>query len=95
MSRTRRKDGGFTLVEVLVAFAIVAVSLGALLQIFSGGLRSSRTAEAYATAALLAESKLARIGIEEPLEEGDTTGVFDNGFEWQSTVSPYLPEGGP
>ncbi len=94
MSHTRCKDGGFTLVEVLVAFVIVAVSLGALLQIFSSGLRSSHSAEAYTTAALLAESKLASIGIEEPLEEGETTGAFDNGFRWRSTVAPHAPEVG-
>ena len=47
---------GFTLIEVLVAFAIATLLLGALYEVFSTGLRSSASAEHYADAVLLAES---------------------------------------
>ena len=87
-------ERGFTLIEILVAFVIVALALGALLQIFATGLRSTSTAENYTIAALLAESKLAGIGIEEPLEEGDQSGEFDNGFRWATNVRSY-DVGGP
>ncbi len=85
-------SGGFTLIEVLVALAILAVALAAILQIISTGLRSSSTAEAHAIATMFATSKLAGIGVEQPLEEREDTGVFDNGFEWQSSVSRYPTE---
>ena len=49
---------GFTLIEILVAFTIVALLLGALYQLFATGLRSSATAENYESAVLLAESGL-------------------------------------
>ncbi len=91
--RVRRPSGGFTLLEVLVAFAVLAVSLGVLFQIFSTGTRASRAAEAYTHATLLAESKLAAVGIEEPLDEGERTGEFDNGFDWRVAVRPYRPDG--
>ncbi len=86
-------SGGFTLIEVLVAFAVLAVSLGVVFQIFSTGTRASRAAEAYTHATLLAESKLAAVGVEEPLEDGERTGEFDNGFRWRLAVRPYRLDG--
>ncbi len=80
---------GFTLIEVLVAFVILAVALGVLLQVFSTGLRNARVAEAYTTATLYAESMLAAVGIEEPLAAGETAGEFDDRFRWRLDVQPY------
>lgn len=85
----RRGSGGFTLLEVLVAFTILALSLGAVFQVWSIGLRSTSQAESRALAVLLLESKLAGIGIEEPLESGEQAGEFDNGFRWHASVEPY------
>ncbi len=83
------RDRGFTLIEVLVAFAILALALGVLLQVFSTGLRNARVSEAYTTATLLAESKLAQVGIEDPLVEGQSVGRFDDRFRWLIEVRPY------
>ncbi len=88
---TRRRRGraaaaGFTLVEVLIAFVILALALGALLPGFSGGLRGLGAADDYTTAALLAESVLAAVGREQTLEEGTSAGEFDNGFRWRLDV---------
>lgn len=85
---------GFTLIEVLVAFAILALALGVLLQVFSGGLKNARVSQAYTTAALLAESKLAAVGAEEPLAEGQSAGRFDDRFQWRVDVRPYEEAGG-
>ncbi len=88
-SRAVVSQRGFTLIEVIIAFAIVALALSAVFQIFSTGLRGSVVTENYNIATLLAESKLAGIGIEEPLDTGDQSGTFENGFQWQTTVRPY------
>ena len=58
----RRSRGGFTLLEVLIAFAILAVAMTALMQAFSQGLRGLEVAEDYATAIMLARSKMAEVG---------------------------------
>jgi general secretion pathway protein I len=50
--------GGFTLIEILVAFTVAALLLGALYQAFSTGLRSSAAARNSDDAVLLAESGL-------------------------------------
>ena len=88
MRTMRRSPKGFTLIEVLVAFAVAALGLAALMQIFGTGLQSARISEGYARATLLAESKLASVGIEEPLVAGESGGDFGDGFRWRLIVQP-------
>ncbi len=85
----RRRSGGFTLLEVLVAFVVLAISLGVLFEIFSTGMRAQHSAEEYTRATLLAESKLAAIGITGALEEGETTGEYEDGYHWRVAIRPY------
>jgi general secretion pathway protein I len=92
--RRNSRAQGFTLLEVLVAFTILALVMGALLQIFSGGLRTAEIASNHAVGALLAESKLAAIGIEEPLVAGERTGTFDNGYRWHYSIDRYGEQDG-
>ena len=56
------RQAGFTLLEVLAAFLVAALALGAVLQSFSSGMRGQSTADAYSQAALHAASMLARVG---------------------------------
>ena len=86
-----RRQRGFTLIEILVAFMILAMSLTVLFRIFSGGLRNVALSEDYALAVLVAESQLASIGISEPLEPGVITGKWDARFRWERLVKPYRP----
>jgi len=88
-SHSRAGCHGFSLIEVLVAFAILTLALGVLLPLFSNGLRSLSISEQYTRAALLADSRLAAIGRETPLQEGEEDGEFDQGFQWRTTVTPY------
>lgn len=82
------------MVEVLVAFVVLALSLGAFLQVFATGMHGARSSAAYDTATTLAESKLARLGVEDALEEGETTGRFDDRFRWRVDVRRFTPEEG-
>jgi general secretion pathway protein I len=81
---------GFSLLEVLVAFAILSVTLGVLLQVFATGLRNAANAEDYTQAALQAESLLAQVGINLPIESQQ--GEFDDRFHWRITVTPFPVE---
>lgn len=80
---------GFTLIEVLIALAILGVSLPVLLGIFSDTLHRTRQGEDRMIAASLAETLLAKAGIESPLQIGRTSGNFGNGYRWQLEVEPY------
>ena len=83
----RRRDAGFTLLEVLIAFAVLAVMLVPILQVFGGGLGLTQTARGYAEGALLARSKLAEVSGSKDLQEGDTSGDFeDRGYRWRASV---------
>lgn len=83
---------GFSLLEILVAFAILALTLGVLMRIFSSGLRNILVGDGYARAADVAESRLALVGTELPVQTGVLTGQED-GYRWTLTINPLpLPE---
>lgn len=84
-----RRQRGFSLLEVLVAFAILSISLGVLLQVFATGLRNAGLAGDYTQATLYAESILAAMGRETPLTEGERSGPVNERFSWRSVVSAY------
>ncbi len=87
------RSRGFSLLEALVAFSILALSLTVLLQIFSTGLRSVDRSDRVSIATLLAESRLAELDGTQELSEGETTGHFDERYDWRVTVTPF--EGSP
>ena len=95
MQGRRRGQGGFTLLEVVVAFAIFAVSFAAMLQIFSGGLRNAEVADRALIALGHAESLLARAGIEESLTPGERSGALPDAMSWRETVARYSDAGTP
>ena len=88
---TRRAAQGFTLIEVLVAFMILTLSLSVLFRIFSGGLNNVAVAGEYAQAVLVAESQLAQLGRNEPLLVGQTLGESGERFRWRRIIENYMP----
>ncbi|MFO1353066.1 MAG: type II secretion system protein [Gammaproteobacteria bacterium] len=86
------REGGFSLLEVLVAFSILSITLGVVLQVFGTGLRSTALAEEYTQAALRAESVLAAIGVEKPLKAGTEQGEINDRYSWRATISEYHDE---
>ena len=91
MSASPHFSRGFTLIEVLVAFMILTLSLSVLLRIFSGGLNNVAVAGDYAQAVLLAESQLAVVGRSEPLLVGQSYGESGQQFRWRRTIESYQP----
>lgn len=91
----KRAQDGFSLLEVLVAFAILALSLGVLLQIFSKAMATTAVSETYAQAVALAEAKLNAVGSDVPLEEGVHSGEPERGMDWIVYVEPYQAQDWP
>lgn len=83
------KQNGFSLLEILIAFSILALSLGILLKIFSGGVNNAVVAEDYTAAIQIAESLMAETGVETPLQAGQDSGLENEKYHWQVEVSPF------
>ncbi|MGD8644881.1 MAG: type II secretion system protein [Chromatiales bacterium] len=84
-----RNCRGFTLIEVVVAFAVLSMALAVLLQIFGGSLRNAHLAGHYTEATLLAQSALELYTTEGELAEGVETGGFGERYRWERVVEPY------
>lgn len=85
--RSRNDSKGFTLVEVLVAFTILALTLVVLLQLFGGGLRAVSASERHLMATMLARSVLAGIGTETPILAGEKTDDIGDGYRWTMRIA--------
>ena len=88
----RKSCQGMTLIEVLVAFIVLSVTMAVIMQIFSGGMRNARLAESYSRAVFLAESKMATVGLERPLIPGEDSGPAGGEMQWRITVTPAEDE---
>ena len=81
---------GYTLIEVLVAFAVLAGALTLLLGILTGASRQVRWADQAGRAALHAQSLLDQSGIGEPLQPGQREGDFEDGrYQWTLMVEHW------
>lgn len=93
-----RVQGGYTLIEIIVAFAILALGLTLLLGTLSGATRQVRQAGDAGRAALHAQSLLAEFGELLP-RPGARNGALENGrYRWRLEIAPWndpAPRGGP
>ncbi|MED5526792.1 MAG: type II secretion system protein [Pseudomonadota bacterium] len=83
------KANGFTLLEVLVAFVVLAMVLGGLLRVLSQSGRLEGSAANRQQAMAMAQSQLALLLSRKALPSSEERGKFDNGWRWQAKVSPF------
>lgn len=85
-------SSGFSLLEVLVAFVVMGLVVGTLLQLFGSSMRNVALADEYSFAIQVAESRLAAVGNEIVVEEGSESGADANGYRWRVDMEPLEPE---
>ena len=78
---------GLTLMEVLVAFIVLSLTMAVILHIFSGGMRNSGRADSYSRAVLLAQSKLAAVGVDSLLLPGEENGRVGATLQWRVSIA--------
>lgn len=89
MNMTRHALRGFSLLEVLVAFVILALVATALFRLIGGALGNAGVAEDVSRAVLVAQSRLdaARAGARLVGESGSED---DGRIAWTTTVEPWV-----
>jgi len=85
-----RSEQGFSLLEVVVALAIMAGGFLAVLNLFSGSVRSVDFSGQYLKAVTLANSKMNELEIKNFLVD-DRSGNFKNeeNYRWELDITPY------
>lgn len=88
-----KRSRGFTLLEVLLAFVVFALSFATVLEILSGSMRNTMRAKEYTEIALIAQSVMDQLGLEIPLEQGTNVAGESGDYSWEVFVDSY--EAGP
>ena len=84
---TPRRARGFSLLEMVVAIAILGLALGALYQAAAGATRNVRIDEKYAYGVELARSLLAA-NSPAPAQGVSQSGETEGGFAWRVATRP-------
>ena len=87
---------GFTLLEIMIAVAIIAIALTTLLGSQSQSVYFANSAKFETMAALLAQSKMSELVLEDSFALSSNSGDFGDdfpGYNWEATVSDMVVEG--
>jgi general secretion pathway protein I len=85
---------GYTLIEVIVAFALLALALTLLLGSLTNAARQVHWADGAGRATLYAQSLLSQAGVGAPLQVGTRSGDFEHErYHWTMDVRPYVAPG--
>lgn len=84
-----RGNSGFTLLELLLAFMVFALSFATVMEILSGSMRNTVRARHYTEAALTAQSVMDQVGVEIPLEPGFSTAGESGNYRWQLEIYEF------
>ena len=83
--------GGFTLIEIIVALIIFAVSFGAIADLLQTSLGRSARTKTLLNANAFAEQQIMRIGRDLPLAAGNVSGQTGEGLAWRAEIHLAAP----
>ncbi len=86
------EKGGFTLLEVLVAFVLLVTTVTVILQLFSANIKALSRSEDYASAVVRAESKMREILDAETLSENTWTETSEDGYRFDISITNAYEE---
>jgi general secretion pathway protein I len=93
---TGGRQRGYTLIEVIVAFALLAAALTLLLGTLSGAARQVRGSADAGRAALYAQSLMSQVGVGEPLKPGTKNGELEDGrYRWSLDIRRWSDSARP
>lgn len=84
----RQSDAGFTMLEALVALAVLAISLAAIGSLIAGNVRATRWVDDRLSVVETARAVLAALPDRQQLSDGNLSGqIADN--NWRVDVLPF------
>lgn len=83
---------GFTLLEILVALALLGIALLVIVQLFSADLRGISGSEDYVVAVAKAESRMRELLDNDKLAEADWSEPTDDGYRIDISVKEALKD---
>ena len=83
---------GFTLLEVLVALALLGIAITVIIQLFSANLRALSASEDYVSASLRGAAKMRALVDDEELDEKAWTEVSPEGYRLEIAVKESLTD---
>ncbi|MCP1337878.1 type IV pilus modification PilV family protein [Futiania mangrovi] len=86
-----RSDAGFSLLEAVIGFAVAALALVPLLQVYASSGQAGQRSAALLTAVELAETAIGRF--DAAPAPGTQAPVVERGLEWVLSASPLSGEG--
>ncbi|MDA4848836.1 type II secretion system protein [Hoeflea poritis] len=92
--RTSDGEAGFTLIETIVAFAVISVSLAVAVKAISVSLHNAERSRIEADMRLVAKAQLSQMVLEDFLHEAVQKGR-DGPYSWTLSAKPLAIYGGP
>ncbi len=91
----RRRDSGYILLEVILAVALVGLSLGVLMDCLGRCLAATRSIENYTHADILLANKACEFRLDRVTDTLDQEGEFPDqpGFTWRRSFAPTATQG--
>lgn len=83
---------GFTLLEVLVATALLGIAVAVILQLFSANLRSLSVSEDFVHASMNAEAKMREVLDDDKPSEKSFSEITDDGYRMDVLIKDTLQE---
>jgi general secretion pathway protein I len=90
--RAPTRQRGFTLIEVLVAFAVFCLCVGALYESLHMGLKRHEETTRRSTALATAQSLLSQLRVQPPAWPADQQGTSSAGKPWHIHIEPYATD---
>jgi prepilin-type N-terminal cleavage/methylation domain-containing protein len=88
----KHAEKGFTLIEVLVAVALLGIAVTVAIQLFSVNLRAIALSEDYIYTSARAEAKMREILNDDELSETSSSEITDDGYRMDVSIAEVLQE---
>ena len=90
--RDKNAEKGFTLIEVLVAVALLGIAVTAVIQLFSANLRAIASSEDYIYASARAEATMREILDEDELSETSFSEITEDGYRIDVSIAEVVQD---